>query len=103
MPYLAISMHSVRGLNRRYLLHVFATQLLGLGACLITIFVHLTAYSAENTGRPNIVLILADDPGYADLGVHGCKDIPSPNIHSLAKNGVRCTRAYVTPGKAKAK
>ena len=34
--------------------------------------------------------------GYADLGVHGCKDIPTPHIDSLAKNGVRCTNGYVS-------
>jgi arylsulfatase A-like enzyme len=46
--------------------------------------------------RPNIVLIVADDLGYADLGVQGCKDIPSPNIDSIAANGVRFTSGYVS-------
>jgi arylsulfatase A-like enzyme len=46
--------------------------------------------------KPNIVVILADDMGYADIGVHGCKDIPTPSIDSLAKNGVRCTNGYVS-------
>jgi arylsulfatase A-like enzyme len=41
-----------------------------------------------------IVVILADDLGYADLGCQGCKDIPTPNIDSLATNGVRCTSGY---------
>jgi arylsulfatase A-like enzyme len=43
---------------------------------------------------PNIVVILADDMGYADLGSYGCTDIPTPNIDSLAKHGVRFTDAY---------
>ena len=34
--------------------------------------------------------------GYGDIGVHGCKDIPTPHIDSLAKNGVRCTSGYVS-------
>jgi len=51
------------------------------------------AFAAE---RPNIVIILADEPGYAALGVHGCKDIPTPHIDSIAKGGVRFTQAYVT-------
>jgi arylsulfatase A-like enzyme len=46
--------------------------------------------------RPNIVVIVADDMGYGDIGVHGCKDIPTPHIDSLAKNGVRCTSGYVS-------
>jgi arylsulfatase A-like enzyme len=46
--------------------------------------------------RPNIVLIVADDLGYADLGVQGCRDIPSPNIDSIASNGVRFTSGYVS-------
>ena len=48
------------------------------------------------TRPPNIVLIVADDMGYADIGVHGSKDIPTPNIDALATAGVRFTDAYVT-------
>lgn len=44
--------------------------------------------------KPNILVIMTDDMGYADIGVHGCKDIPTPHIDSLAKRGVRCTDAY---------
>jgi arylsulfatase A-like enzyme len=49
---------------------------------------------AAEPRKPNIVVILADDLGYADLGCQGCKDIPTPNIDTLAKNGVRCTSGY---------
>lgn len=45
---------------------------------------------------PNIVVIVADDLGYADIGVQGGKDIPTPNIDSLAASGVRFTDAYVS-------
>ena len=47
-------------------------------------------------GRPNILVILADDMGYADCGVQGCKDIPTPNIDALAAGGVRFRNAYTT-------
>jgi arylsulfatase A-like enzyme len=43
---------------------------------------------------PNIVLIVADDLGYADLGVHGLKEIGTPNIDALAVAGMRFTSAY---------
>ena len=46
--------------------------------------------------KPNIIVIVGDDMGYADIGPHGCKDIPTPHLDSLAKNGIRCTSGYVS-------
>jgi arylsulfatase A-like enzyme len=46
--------------------------------------------------KPNIIVIVGDDMGYADLGVQGCKDIPTPNLDGLAAGGVRCTSGYVS-------
>jgi arylsulfatase A-like enzyme len=43
------------------------------------------------------VLIVADDLGYGDLGCFGCPDIPTPNIDSIARAGVRFTQAYAYP------
>ena len=54
----------------------------------------LLSLSPAATPTPNIVLILSDDLGYADLGVQGCKDVPTPNIDRIANNGVRFTTAY---------
>lgn len=54
------------------------------------------AQAASEKARPNILVILADDLGYADLGVQGSKDIPTPHIDSLARSGVRCTEGYVS-------
>jgi arylsulfatase A-like enzyme len=51
---------------------------------------------AENAKRPNVIVILADDLGYADVGFNSCKDIPTPHIDSLAQHGVRCTNGYVS-------
>lgn len=44
---------------------------------------------------PNLIVIMTDDQGYADVGFNGCKDIPTPHIDSIAANGVRFTDGYV--------
>jgi len=46
--------------------------------------------------QPNIVVIVGDDMGYADIGAHGCQDIPTPHLDALAAAGVRCTNGYVS-------
>ena len=55
------------------------------------------AQAAENsTKRPNILVIVGDDMGYADVGFHGCKDISTPNLDALAASGARFTNGYVS-------
>ncbi|MEW6306656.1 MAG: sulfatase [Verrucomicrobiota bacterium] len=44
--------------------------------------------------RPNIVFVLADDMGYADIGCYGAKDIRTPNIDRLAREGVKFSDFY---------
>lgn len=46
--------------------------------------------------HPNIVVILVDDLGYADLGCQGSKEVVTPQIDSIAAKGVRFTAGYVT-------
>ncbi|MFK7910749.1 MAG: sulfatase [Akkermansiaceae bacterium] len=46
--------------------------------------------------KPNIIVIMCDDLGYSDVGFNGCKDIPTPQIDSIASNGVRCTSGYTS-------
>ncbi len=46
--------------------------------------------------NPNVLVIIADDLGYADIGAHGGKEVPTPNIDALAASGVRCTSGYVS-------
>jgi arylsulfatase A-like enzyme len=56
----------------------------------------LTATLSAETTKPNILFIVGDDMGYADVGFHGCSQIPTPNLDSLAKSGVRFTSGYVS-------
>ena len=46
--------------------------------------------------QPNLIIILTDDQGYHDVGFNGCKDIPTPNLDSIAANGVRFSNGYVS-------
>lgn len=53
-------------------------------------------FAATAADRPNILVIVSDDHGYADVGFQGCKDIPTPNLDRLAREGVHCTSGYVS-------
>lgn len=52
--------------------------------------------SSQSARKPNVVIILGDDLGYCDTGLYGCKDIPTPNINAIAKQGALFTNGYVT-------
>jgi arylsulfatase A-like enzyme len=52
------------------------------------------AADSRKASRPNIVFILADDLGYADLSCYGRRDISTPNIDRMAADGVRFLQAY---------
>lgn len=56
----------------------------------------LHAAAPPQPQKPNILVIVGDDMGYADVGFHGCKDIPTPNLDALAAAGVRYTNGYVS-------
>src|SRR3984957_4907520 len=53
-----------------------------------------TLFGQPASGLPNIVFIMADDLGYADLSCYGRPDISTPNIDGLASKGVRFLQAY---------
>ena len=59
-------------------------------------FIMAIQSSFAQNEKPNILVILADDLGYADLGFTGAKDIKTPNLDKLAKGGVIIKNGYVT-------
>jgi arylsulfatase A-like enzyme len=65
---------------------------------LVLLLMPLTAHASggPKRTRPNILVIVADDLGYGDIGVHGGKAVPTPNIDKLARAGIRCTNGYVS-------
>src|SRR5665213_586834 len=54
------------------------------------------AQAPPKLARPNIIVILADDLGFSDLGCYG-SEIPTPNLDKLAATGLRFTQFYNTP------
>ncbi len=80
-------MHHTHGVTRRTLLRGAALGTLSLVAGIEEVF-------AQSGRRPNIVFILADDLGYADVACYGRPDLSTPNIDRLAANGVRFLQAY---------
>jgi arylsulfatase A-like enzyme len=46
--------------------------------------------------KPNVIVLLGDDMGYHDVSIHGSKEMRTPNIDSIGKNGIRCTNGYVS-------
>lgn len=56
----------------------------------------LPQLNAAEAKRPNVLVILADDLGYGETGIQGNPQIPTPNIDSIGKNGVRFTSGYVS-------
>lgn len=63
---------------------------------LLALLCFVVASRSPAADRPNILLIVADDLGYADVGFQGCKDIPTPHLDGLASRSVRCVNGYVS-------
>ena len=73
-------------LKKLWIPSIFST--LALLTLLVSIFAAPTLSSASPDTRPNIIIFLADDLGYADLGAYG-SEIATPNLDSLASGGTR--------------
>ncbi len=71
----------------------FAFHLLALLGFLVPPAQPLRAADAR---KPNVVIFLSDDVGYGEYGFQGNREIPTPHIDSIAKNGVRFSQGYVS-------
>lgn len=63
--------------------------------CVAALGLSFPGFAAEPRSRPNIVIFLSDDMGWAQLGLNGGKEIPTPNIDRLAREGAKLTQFYV--------
>lgn len=70
-------------------------RLIGLCALLVLATLAGQVWAQATQAKPNVVIFLADDQGWGDLSLHGNKDLSTPHIDSLAKDGVRFDRFYV--------
>ena len=64
---------------------------------LIVLFISISCITnKKNNALPNIIVIISDDQGYADVGFHGSKEVFTPNIDRIASNGVIFSEGYVS-------
>ena len=75
-------------MKKKFKLLIFLTILVPIA------FITLTG--AGSSKKPNIIIFLADDAGYADFGFMGSKDLKTPNIDKIAEQGVYFTDFHVT-------
>jgi len=59
-----------------------------------TVSLRTQSQTESNTARPNVIYIMADDSGYSDYGAFGSPDIKTPNIDTLAREGIKLTDFY---------
>lgn len=78
-------------LINRFKIQLKALFILGI------LFLNSLLISAQKTNeRPNLIVIMTDDMGWADVGFNGCKDISTPNIDKIANQGIRFNEGYVS-------
>ena len=56
----------------------------------------LSVFAATAADRPNILIIVADDLGWGDVGFNGCREIPTPNLDAIARSGVVFSAGYAS-------
>ncbi len=67
-----------------------------MNKCLVLLVLSIFSLIATAQDKPNVIVIMADDLGYGDVGFNGSTEIPTPNIDRIADNGIKFTSAYTT-------
>lgn len=88
MPFLSSSKTKSENQNRALWIGCFFSVFLS--------WMSISAFASEATAKPNILIFMADDLGWNDVGYHG-SEIRTPNIDALAANAVRLEQFYVMP------
>lgn len=57
----------------------------------------LSQQPADHAARPNVIVVLTDDQGYGDVGIHGNGNVVTPHLDRFARKGIRFSRFYVSP------
>ena len=69
------------------------TKIISFTGILTTLSIAHTSYAQQAEQHPNVIIILADDIGYTDLGCYGAKKIKTPAIDQLARQSIIFTNA----------
>src|SRR5437879_3011016 len=77
-------------------MHKTTARIILAGGVLLSLLAGNQCVAGQTPRRTNIVVILADDLGYGDLSIHGSRDVSTPHIDSIVRQGVRCTSGYVS-------
>jgi arylsulfatase A-like enzyme len=67
-----------------------------LALCLLSVTLSFAAWPADAASQPNVIVMVADDLGWSDVGFHG-GDIDTPSLDRLAAEGMELSRFYTTP------
>lgn len=73
------------------------TKIFSLSTLSLVFLTSTGSFASERVSQmPNLIILLADDLGYGELGCQGNKEIPTPHIDGIAQKGIRFTQGYVT-------
>jgi len=95
LQFLATTLAGLRRAFSRHLRRRISKLLISAAAVFVTPAIYLQPVYAEQAARPNILLIMADDLGFSDLGCYG-SEIETPHLDRLAEQGLRFTQFYNT-------